>query len=284
MGFLCIDIGGTNTLLGLGNGDFKVVRKVSSKKFLESIDSIIEELNQDVEIEKVAVAVAGPIDREKGVFYPPNIGIEKINLIEPLEQYGEVSIINDCTSAVLGEYCYGDHNCENLIYVTISSGIGAGVVLDGRLVEGADGNFGEVGHMKMKEKGLRCGCGAEGHWESFCSGNNLPEMAEQLTGSSFSDARAVFDKYREGEPDAEKTIREMKQINAQGFANLVNLYNPDKIVVGGAVALNHPDIVVGGLEEEVDVKTVNSSPEIEVCGLGDRSVLHGLRAICNDEV
>lgn len=286
MGFLCIDIGGTNTLVGAGNGDFKVVEKYSSKKFLKDIDSCVEEAVEKagIEAEHVAVAAAGPIDRERGVFYPPNIDLESIDLRKPLEKHGEVSIINDCTSAVLGEYFYGDHDTENLVYVTISSGIGAGMVIDGNVVEGADGNFGEIGHMKLSDTGVNCGCGAEGHWEAHCSGNNLPEMAERLTGSRFDDARQVFERYREGDEDAEQVIEKMKEYNARGFANLVNLYNPEKIVVGGAVALNHQEIVVDGLEEEVDVRTVNSPPSVEVCGLEEKSVLHGLRAVCNGEV
>jgi len=286
MGFLCIDIGGTNTLLGLGNGEFETVRKIPSRKFLLNMEGNVEKLKEetDIEIKRIAVAAAGPINREEGVFYPPNIDIEEINLREPLEKHGEVSIINDCTSAVLGEYFYGGHDCENLVYVTVSSGIGAGVILDGNLVEGSDGNFGEIGHMKVREEGVQCGCGAEGHWEAFCSGNNLPVMAEKVAGSSFKDAKTVFEKYRNESSEAKKVIEKMKRVNADGFANIVNLYNPDKIVVGGAVALNHEDIVVGGLEEEVDVRTVNTCPEIEVCGLGEKSVLHGLRAVCNKEI
>ncbi len=285
MGFLCIDIGGTNTLVGVGNGEFKVVEKYSSKQFLKDISSHIDQIIEETDtvIEKVAVAAAGPMNKSEGVFYPPNMAIEKVNITEPLQRYGDVSIINDCTSAVLGEYHYGEHNCDDLVYVTISSGIGAGVVLHGNLIEGSDGNFGEVGHMKIADNGVSCGCGAKGHWEAYCSGNNLPKMAEKLTGKRFEDAREVFDKYREGCEDATKTIEKMKDYNARGFANLVNLYNPEKIVVGGAVALNHPDLVVEGLEEEVDVKTVNRSPKIETTSLEEQSVLHGLRAVCNGE-
>lgn len=284
MAFLCIDIGGTNTLIGVGNGDFELIQKIPSSEFLDNIENCLERILEDCktqQIDEVAVAAAGPMDREKGVFYPPNIDLDEVNLRTPLSEFGDLKIINDCTSAVLGEKYYGGHNVDDLVYVTISSGIGAGVIVDNNLIEGWNGNFGEIGHMKITDEPVKCGCGYEGHWEAFCSGNNLPEMAERLTGQPFSDAREVFDKAKEDDHEAEDAIQKMKKYNARGFANIVALFNPKKIVVGGAVALNHPEEVVEPLGKQVDDRSVNKTPEIELCSLGDRSVLHGLRAVCN---
>lgn len=284
MAFLCVDVGGTNTLIGVGNGEFEVIEKISSSKFLDDIqvclNNILSESKAE-KIEQVAVAAAGPMDREKGVFYPPNIDIEEVDLETPLSAYGDLKIINDCTSAALGEKYYGGHDVDDLVYVTISSGIGAGIIVDGNLIEGWNGNFGEIGHMKITDEPVKCGCGYEGHWEAFCSGNNLPEMAERLTGQPFEDAREVFDKAKEEEHEAEDAIQKMKKYNARGFSNIAALYNPEKILVGGAVALNHPEEVVDPLEKQVDDRSVNKTPDIEVCALGDQSVLHGLRAVCN---
>jgi len=284
MAFLCVDIGGTNTLIGVGNGDFEVVEKVPSSKFLHDIETCLENIldkSKVQKIEEVAVAAAGPMDREKGVFYPPNIDIDEVDLGTPLSKFGDLTIINDCTSAVLGEKYYGGHDIDDLVYVTISSGIGAGIIVDGELIEGWNGNFGEIGHMKITDEPVKCGCGYEGHWEAFCSGNNLPEMAERLTGQPFKDAREVFEKAKQDEFEAEETIQKMKKYNARGFANIVALFNPEKIVLGGAVALNHPEEVVEPLEKQVEDRAVNKTPEIQLCALGDQSVLHGLRAVCN---
>ena len=284
MAFLCIDVGGTNTLIGVGNGDFEVIEKISSSKFLNNIEGCLENILEESKIEKiedVAVAAAGPMDRDKGVFYPPNIDLEEVDLRTPLSNFGNLKIINDCTSAVLGEKYYGEHDVSDLVYVTISSGIGAGVVIDDELLEGWNGNFGEIGQMKITDEPVKCGCGYEGHWEAFCSGNNLPEMAERLTGLPFENAREVFDKASVQEHEAQEAIQKMRKYNARGFANIVALFNPEKIVVGGAVALNHPEEVVDPLEKQVADRAVNKTPEIELCSLGERSVLHGLRAVCN---
>lgn len=284
MGFLCIDIGGTNTLFGVGNGDFELVDKRKSSEFLEDIHGTVQDVlsnSQIQKIEDVAVAAAGPINREEGVFHPPNIDEERINLVEPLENFGDVSLINDCTSAVIGEHEYGGHGVDNLVYLTISSGIGAGTVIDNKVLEGAHGNFGEVGHMVLEENGLECGCGGNGHWEAYCSGNSLPQMAEELTGKTFEDALHLFDSYHEGDSHAEQVIERMQEMNSLAVAKIVNMFNPEKIVLGGAVALNHPEVVVDPLQEKVEEESVNEVPEIEVCDLGERAVLHGLRGVCN---
>ncbi|MFB6191403.1 MAG: ROK family protein [Candidatus Nanohaloarchaea archaeon] len=285
MVFLCVDIGGTNTLIGIGNGDFEVVKKVKSREFLDDIGYCLEQTfssEKIKEIDRVAVAAAGPIDREKGVFRPPNIDdMDEVQIKRPLEEFGDVDIINDCTSAVIGEYYYGGHDSENLLYITISSGIGSGMVVDGEIVEGADGNFGEVGHMKIADEGVECGCGGTDHWEAYCSGNSLPGLAERVSGKKFEDARELFRENGSGERNAQEAIERMQELNAQAVADIVDLYNPGKIVFGGAVALNHPGVVVEPLERGVEERSVNTAPDIETCALGEEAVIHGLRAVCN---
>lgn len=287
MTFLCIDIGGTNTLIGVGNGDFSIVEVVKSRYFLEDIGACLEDTlssSELEEIDRIAIAAAGPVNREKGTFYPPNLPMDEVRITPPLKVLGEVEIVNDCAAAVLGEYHYGNHDTENLVYITISSGIGAGAVIDGRLAEAKEGNFGEVGHMKVGEElDMICGCGSRDHWEAYCSGNSLPVLAERLTGEKFEDARALFEIYEEGDESASQTIEKMKEINARVVSDIVHLYNPGKIVFGGAVALNHPDTVVKPLGDEIEEETVNLNPDIELCELGEEAVLHGLRAVCNGE-
>ncbi len=291
MAFLCVDIGGTNTLFGVGNGDFQVVEKMRSERFLSDIDAALDQAIEDLDytqedIEDVAVAAAGPIDREEKIFYPPNIseesGMDEIDLGELLDFTGKLQIVNDCAAAALGEYHYGDHDVENLVYVTISSGIGAGVIINGELVEGTDGNFGEVGHMKIGEQ-LECGCGGIGHWEAYCSGENMPQMAEKLFNADFKNSREIFDEYNNKNSKAEKTIAKMHEINGHGLGNIADLYNPEKIVLGGALPLNHPELMLDPLEEQVEENSVNIRPEITLCDLREKAVLHGLRAVCNEK-
>ena len=282
MAFLCIDIGGTNTLFGVGNGGFEKVEQVKTVEFLNNIQRTVKSVLEDAghsEVEEVAVAAAGPVDREKGLFYPPNIDREFVQIKEPLQEFAEVNIVNDCAAAVLGEYHYGE-TAENLLYITVSSGIGAAFVSKGDLVEGSNGNFGEVGHMKIGGD-LDCGCGGTGHWEAYCSGENIPDMAEELYGLEVDNAKDLFQ--MEGEKAVE-ALEEFKSRTCVGIANLINLYNPDKIIFGGAVALNHFDTILDSIEEGIDDQIVNEMPEITLCGLGEIAVLHGLRVKCNGEL
>ena len=289
MAFLCIDIGGTNTILGVGNGDFKVTEKMRTERFLNDIEAAVDDALKFIEqdrddIEQVAVAAAGPIDRKEKLFYPPNFfpdsGMEEVDLGALLPDAEDLIIVNDCTAAVVGEYHYGDHDTENLVYITISSGIGAGVILEGEVIEAVDGNFGEVGHMKVGDE-LECGCGGTGHWEAYCSGMNMPKMAKELFDADFKDAKQIFDQYDHYNSKAERTIAKMHEVNGFCVANVSNLFNPEKIIFGGALPLNHPEMVVNPLRNEVKEESVNRVPEIEHCDLEEESVLQGLRAVCN---
>lgn len=282
MVFLCIDVGGTNTLFGIGDEEFEKVKQVKTEEFLaninKTIDSVIEDVSHD-SVDQIAVAVAGAVNREEGLFYPPNINQDAVQIVEPLEKYAETTIVNDCAAAVTGEYFYGESS-DNLLYVTISSGIGAAYMTEGRLIKGASGNFGEVGHMKIGDD-LECGCGGTGHWEAYCSGNNIPKMTNQLYDLDIHHARDLF---KMNNQKAEKAIEEFKYRTCVGIANLVNLFNPDKIVFGGAVALNHFDDILDAVEDDIEAEAINEAPEMKLCELGEIAVLHGLRATCNGEI
>lgn len=281
MAFLCIDIGGTNTFFGVGDDDFRKVKEVKTAEFLQDIDKTVKSVLEEVgypELDQIAVAAAGPVDREKGLFYPPNIDKEFVQIKDPLEEFAEVEVVNDCAAAVLGEYHYGE-TAENLLYITVSSGIGAAYVSDDELIEGSSGNFGEVGHMRIGDD-LTCGCGGTGHWEAYCSGENIPEMTEELYDLDIDHAKDLFEI---DSVKADKALEEFGDRMRIGVANMINMYNPDKIIFGGAVALNHFDAVLESIKDGIDSDIVNEMPEITLCGLGELAVLHGLRVKCNGE-
>ncbi len=285
MAYVCIDIGGTNTLIGLGDGDFEEKTRMKSRDFLEDIEANVLDVLCDAQysredIENVVVAVAGSIDEEKGVFYSPNLfenqKLDEVQVKKPLEKFGKLKIINDCTAGVKGEYCYGE-SAENMVYITISSGIGLGAIFDGRVVEGAEGNFGEVGHSKVNGD-IRCGCGGRGHWEAYSSGNRMVVMAEELFDKKFDSAAQLFEAYRNEDSKAELAVHKMKQVNAEALTNIIDMYDPEKIVFGGPVALNHYETLIESIEEKVEDMAFNSMPEFVPAKLEDQSVLYGLRA------
>jgi len=187
---------------------------------------------------------------------------------------------------------------ENLVYITISTGIGGGVFVDGHLLLGKDGNAHEIGHMVIDYQGrLLCGCGKRGHWEAYCSGRNIPKYTriifEDQGWKSFSES--LLSSYTEGDPNkittkdiyhgaqqGDKTcleiVEEVGRLNAIGFANVVNVYDPSLITVGGAVALSNRNLVITPIKKSLNRYTINNPPIIEITPLGENIVLYGALA------
>lgn len=246
----------------------------------------------------VGIASAGPMNREEGeLTNPSNIPLEVVPLADPLEEEfnTEVDLINDGVSAVLAESKYGaGQNYQNIVYVTISTGIGGGAITDGNLLIGKNGNAAEVGHFTIdEEEKLKCGCGRWGHWEAYCSGSNIPDFVEmkledkELRGSSsqllefqkqgFGNFRPkdLFDLAKEGDEVALELVQEMGRLNAIGFATVTEAYDPELITVGGGVALNNPDLVLNPIKEKISNYTQNEVPEILITPLDEDNVLSG---------
>ncbi len=278
MTYLCIDIGASKTLIGTGDRDLESCTRVRTDEFLT--EPSMEDLPVD-DIDKAVIATPGPLDREKAVIYPPNIPGKKIDMNELLSpNLKHFFLVNDCSAGVVGEYFFGETSASDMVYITISSGIGAGVIIGDNLIEGRMGNFAEVGHLKVGGD-RRCGCGGKGHWEAYCSGNNLPNFAYDLTGKKFKDAEELFIRYKQGDTSAKKAVQKMKEYNAAGISDVVNAYNPELIVLGGGVAVNNPDLITSGLKSMLERDIVCEMPEIVTASLEDRSVLFGLLAFCH---
>ncbi len=283
MSTLCVDLGATKTLIGILDKDFEEIRKKRTVKFLQNIEDELKDLTKKVALKRALVTAAGPIDKEEGFIYPPNLPKNKVQILRPFENFFDrVVLINDCNAAAVGEYTYGKASVENLIYLTLSTGIGAGVIADGSLIKGATNNFAEVGHMKISDEG-RCGCGQKGHWEALCSGKNIPKLAEKEVGRKFKDSKAFFKEYRKGNERLKAVMEKVINYNASGISNLINLYDPAHISIGGSMGLNQFDLLVEKGKERIKERTIYKMPTIERSRLGEESVLQGLRAISENE-
>ncbi|MFB6224442.1 MAG: ROK family protein [Haloarcula sp.] len=237
----------------------------------------------------------GPMDLAEGVVEnPPNLPdtIDRVPLTGPVENLigsNRVSLHNDANAGVIGERFYSDRSPDDMAYLTISSGIGAGVAVDGNILSGWDGNAGEIGHQTIDPHGfMTCGCGHDGHWEAYCSGENIPRYATQLhredpvdtalpieTGN-FS-AADIFD--YAGEDDfAKHVLEQICHWNAIGVANIVHAYAPLVIYVGGAVALNNPEQILDPIRNRLDNMVMSNIPDIQLTQFGDDVVVRGALA------
>ena len=170
-------------------------------------------------------------------------------------------LANDCCTGLLGEAYYGEgRHSDNFVYVTLSTGIGAGILSKGHLVLGRDGNAGEIGHVFVDERyDLVCGCGGRGHWEGYASGRFLPRFYQawqERNGAGGAPVNAAEDIFaairREKNPADHPFISELGRINARGISDIIVAYDPDTIVLDGSVALKNPDLIVAPILRFMD--------------------------------
>ena len=298
---VAIDIGATNVRVASGDRDglFETTsertdRENGSGGVSRQIIRMIGGLSVEG-IAAVGVGTMGPIDAHTGsIGDTPNFPFRDIPVVAPLkEAFGvPVSMLNDCSAAVLGEQAYGaGKGIDDLVYVTLSTGLGGGAIVDGTLLTGKDGNAVEVGHLTIDpESPVVCGCGCRGHWEAYSSGANMPAYArfllrgvemtgplEEMTGGDTSKITPenLFEAARRGDQHAMYVVKKVGKVNAVGFADIVNVFDPELITIGGSIAIRNPELVLNPIVENIGHHTINRKPEIMITPMGDEAVLLG---------
>lgn len=305
MSYIAVDIGATNVRVATGGID-GLHEKVSeltetgkgaggvSQQIIRLIEGVMEGTP-----ETIGIGSIGPIDMGKGeITNTPNYPFNHIPISQPLKEHFSVkaSLVNDCAAAVLGEQRFGaGKGYSNLVYVTISTGLGGGAIVDNHLLKGKDGNAPEIGHITIDPySDIKCGCGSYGHWEAYASGSNIPKYAKKLmklswrrsliadlTGGDLDllTSKTIYDAAKQGDEVALGVVAEIGRINAVGFANITNVFDPELITVGGSIALNNPRLVLDPIRENIDKHLINRKPEIMVTPLGEDAVLIGALAL-----
>ena len=244
-------------------------------------------------IAAVGVAAAGRLDPTEGIVEPTNIPVDTVPLTGPIANLVDTDRIHlhkDVAAGVIGERYHAERNPDDMVYLTISSGIGAGVAVDGSVLRGWDSNAGEAGHLTVDPDGRRtCGCGHDGHWEAYCSGVNIPDYARLLWNDADRPATAlpiddeafdavdVFANAREDD-FAGRVVEKLAEWNAMGVANVVHAYAPLVVSIGGAVALNNEALVVDPIRERLGDLVMTNVPEVRLTALGDDVVVRGALA------
>ena len=233
-----------------------------------------------------AVAIPGIVRRGEGfVHLAPNLDWQNVPFGALLSEHlpglpGQLRVLvaNEADLGALAECARGAAvGHRHVIYVSGNTGVGAGIVVDGALLAGLSGYAGEVGHMKMNPDGHRCRCGARGCWESEIGATAVLRRA----GRRASDVRAgvarVLSDAHAGDPKASKAVKETGQWMGRGAANLINIFNPDLLVFGGAlrnVYLEAEAVVLRELHREV-LPQAGAEAAVVAAGLGADSVLLG---------
>lgn len=298
---IAIDLGATNLRVALISKEGKILNKLeekttkegsSGKIITQQITKLIEFLIKDKNLKNISgigISSIGPLDYKKGgPFNAPNVPFKFIPLTKPLENKFSlpVYLLNDCNAAVLGEKYFGEgKNFENLIYITISTGIGGGAIVNNKLLIGKSGNAAEVGHFVVDTKYcLPCTCGkGKGHWEGYCSGRNLPRFLnfwakkeKILVDFKVKESKNIFEAAKRKNKIALTFLEEVAKINATAISNIIVAYDPELITLGGAVVLNNQDFIINGIKKYVDHYL--KVPKIKITSLKEDITLLGAAA------
>lgn len=260
-----VDIGGTKCAVVLGHHHGEQVTVIAKRRFLTpdtpqaalthittALQSLLAE-HPDAAPAAIGISCGGPLDSAQGlILSPPNLpGWDRIDVCAPLrEQFGmPVALQNDANAGALAEWRWGaGRGCRNMIFLTFGTGMGAGLILDGRLYSGTNDLAGEVGHVRLAPDGPE-GYGKAGSFEGFCSGGGIANLArmraqEQIaTGTppafcpTLEDlptitAEAVGHAAQAGDPLARAIFETVGRRLGQGLAMLVDILNPERIVIG----------------------------------------------------
>lgn len=260
-----LDIGGTKSSAVLGEldwdrGTYYRVDRVEIPMEGDSWQSVLDRLvaacrnmaffHQELKSRAVGISCGGPLDGRKGIIYsPPNLpGWDDVPIVDYVSTALDIPAFleNDANACALAEWRFGEGiGCNNLIFLTFGTGLGAGLVLDGHLYSGTNGLAGEVGHIRLEDDGP-LGYGKHGSFEGFCSGGGIARLARELLKKphapsaldaySVLTAKAVAQEAFRGDSLARTAYRISARELGKGLSLLMDILNPERIIIGSVFA------------------------------------------------
>ena len=293
-----VDLGGTNIVAGAlaEDGSDIIALRTEATRADQGADAVVDRIARMIDtviaetiaqtgarrddVIGVGVGAPGPLDRERGIVVTtPNLGWTNFPLRDVVAERTRlpVRIDNDANCATLGEWWLGAaRGANNVIGMTIGTGIGGGIILGGRLYHGSSDVAGEIGHATIDITGRRCKCGNYGCLEAYASGPSIADRAREAVGSddeaflvlmvggdaSKITAATVYEAAKLGDDVALDVVRETSRFLGAGIANLLNIFNPDVVVIAGGVT-QAGETLFGPLRREVRKRAFK--PAVEAC-------------------
>ena len=298
---LGLDIGGTKTTVLIGSDRAEIFYRrrfkthpergfeITFRNICRSVEEVLREARRLGKMpESISVSIGGPLDVKEGIiFSPPNLpGWDKIPLKGLLQQrFGlPVYLEHDGNAGALAEYFFGaGQGFRNIIFMTLGTGLGAGLILNGRLYRGTTDTAGEIGHIRIAETGP-VAYGKEGSLEGYCSGSGLAKLAQDLFPARWSrgdvTAEEVGRLAGQGDADALKVVQVAAKYLGRGLAILVDILNPEVIIVG-SLALRLGRLLLGPAIREMHNESLSRAAsvcKVTVPALGER--LGDVAALC----
>ena len=242
-----IDLGGTKILTALADSEGRIISSVKIDtqaslgpekviaNMIKSISLVVKQARVPLSrVSRVGIGAPGPILGQAIIVSPPNLpGWLHVNIKSVMQKKlkKKIYVENDANAAAFGEFCFGaGKGFKNLVYITLSTGIGGGIIINGKIYTGSIGTAGEIGHMVIDQKGPKCGCGNRGCLEALAAGPAIAKMAGQKNALEAELAA------RRGNKRAQNAINTAAKYIGIGIANINNILNPDIFVIGGGVS------------------------------------------------
>lgn len=302
-----IDLGGTKISGAVSNlqGDIlsqyttPTLAEEGEEAVLDRIFKVIEKIMSDSnksskEIKAIGIGSPGPLDAKKGIIITtPNLPFENFALVEPIEnKFGiHTYLDNDANVAAIGEYIFGaGKGTKNMVFVTVSTGVGGGAIINGDIYRGNTSNALEIGHTTLVEDGPRCNCGNYGCTEALASGTAIAKRAKEaiesgaktsLTNYEKVTSYEVFVEAKKGDKVSADIIDKCLNYLGICIANIVNTFDPEMVIIGGGVS-KAGDIVFNKVKEVVNrraFKDIAESCNIVPAGLGTDAGVIGAVAL-----
>ncbi|HEX9721833.1 MAG TPA: ROK family protein [Candidatus Paceibacterota bacterium] len=294
---VAVDLGATNVRVALVSPNGEILHKLKEETIKTGangnvvttqierlIPRVFEERNGK-QIAGIGISSMGPLDHQKGGSQDsPNVPFRFIPLVKPLQKAFAMPVLlfKDTHAAVLAEKRFGaGKNVANLVYITISTGIGGGAITDGKLLYGKSRNAAEIGHLIVDTTyAISCPtCGNNsGHWESLASGRNIPQFFRAWARQKkkkmprLQTAKEIFEEAKRNST-VRQFLDDLARINAKAISDIIVAYDPELITIGGSVALNNQSIILQGIKKYVDHYL--KAPKIQITKLGEDISLLG---------
>ena len=266
-----IDLGGTNIAVGIVNDKFEIVAQDStptlvgrpSEQIVEDIAMLCKRLCEKLgisesEVDSLGIASPGVVDDATGeVIYANNLGFRHFPILPMLHEHlniAEMHIENDANAAAWGEAIAGAaKGSKSSVMITLGTGVGGGIIADGKVFKGFNSAAGELGHIVIEVDGRQCTCGRRGCWETYSSATGLINMtkeklaeceatgrktlmAEQVAQKGKVNGRTAFDGMRAGDEAAKEVVDTYIKCLASGIASMINIFQPEVLSIGGGIS------------------------------------------------
>lgn len=270
-----VDLGGTNIVVGIVDENYKIIAKAKRKtncprpaeEILKDIAACVKTALetaklQESDILSIGIGTPGSVNKAEGVIdYANNLGFDKVPARAILSEYFSLPIYleNDANCAALGEAVAGAGNkAKNFVAVTLGTGVGSGIIVDGKIVNGCNDAAGEMGHTVIELDGEPCTCGRRGCWEAYSSATALVRQTKvameehkdsvmwELAGNDIHkvNGRTAFDAMRKGDATGKAVVDNYIRMLAVGVTNIVNIFQPEVLCIGGGIGCEGENLLV----------------------------------------